>query len=152
MGKDKNPRKKSSNKLILLGLILLTVCACGTTEPTNSTSTKPANSTNWHCEESSVNGSRRYLVTIYKTIKDTTIQLISNFHNISVEGEYDVKVKLSGKTYTFSPLPQEVGSSQYIIRSGSGKANANSTQIDFDYTIFDTQKNIELAFHDTYTR
>jgi hypothetical protein len=144
MGKDKNPRKKSSNKLILLGLILLTVCACGTTEPTNST--------NWHCEESSVNGSRTYLVTIYKTIKDTTIQLISNFHNRSIEGEYDVKVKLTGKGYTFNPLPQQVGSSQYIIRSGSGKANANSTQIDFDYTIFDTQKNIELAFHDTYTR
>jgi hypothetical protein len=130
------------SKFASLGALLVILCACGTSDPTSYST--------WHCVETSPMSSRNYLVDIYKTKKDTTIYLISNFHKISVEGEYDVKIKLTGKKYSFNPVPQQVGNSQYIIRSGGGVANATSTQIDFDYVIYDGIS--DMAVHATYTR
>jgi len=131
-------------KLFFGVLIVFMFGSCSSNEPTGYTT--------WRCAEVSENGSRTYLVDMYRTKADTTVYLLSNFHNISVEGLYDVKVKLSNRKITFTPTPQQVGSSTYIIKSGSGTMNANSTQIDFSYNIYDANKKSEISVHATYTR
>jgi len=131
-------------RLILGVLIVFMLSSCSSNEP--------AGYTTWHCAEISENGSRTYLVDMYRTKADTTVYLLSNFHNISVEGLYDVKVKLSNHKITFTPTPQQIGSSMYVIQSGSGTMNANSTQIDFSYNIYDANKKSEISVHATYTR
>jgi hypothetical protein len=75
-------------------------------------------------------------VDVYKT-KDTTVYLFSNFHNVSTEGYYDIKVKLTNNKYSFTPIPQRIGDSKYVIKSGSGTFDASHNQMIFDYNIYD---------------
>lgn len=76
--------------------------------------------------------------------------LFSNFHNVSTEGFYDVKVKLSNHKYSFTPVPQQIGDSKYFIKSGSGAINSNQNQMIFDYNIYDSQN--EITVHAVFDR
>jgi hypothetical protein len=87
---------------------------------------------------------------MYKSPKDTTLYLFSNFHNVSADGFYDVTVNLKNSKFTFNPLPQQIGSSLLVVKSGSGIRNASFNQIEFNYNIFDGKK--EMAVKAIYTR
>ena len=125
-------------------MLLLTV-SCVDQTPTVYTSI----SGNWRCEESSVLGSRVYVVEIEKTNK-TNVQeyILSNFHNVDIN-EF-VFSTLSGSKLTINPS-QSIGSSQINILSGSGDIiGTDFKRINFNYTIFDGQNNIPVTA--TYTR
>ncbi|MEI8272666.1 MAG: hypothetical protein WCG08_08580 [Paludibacter sp.] len=110
----------------------------------------PTNVTTWNCAESSIKGSRTYLVDFYRESKDTTLYLISNFHNTGFEGT-DVEVKISSGKLTFNrPLPQNIPTTSYIIKSGSGVVNKESNVISIDYVIYDGLN--DIAFHVDYKR
>ena len=122
--------KKISFSILALCLTLLS--ACNGDEPVDYSTIKGS----WRCvETSSLSGTRTYSVDIYRLKTDTTAYLISNFHNVSFDGEFDVKAKLSGNKLTIAT--QTIGSTQIKIESGSGTVDANRRQIVMDYTIFD---------------
>ena len=135
--------KKNSLALFIFPMILL--CSCVSNDPTNFVT--------YHCEETRAGlAPRTYLIDLYRTKADTNTYLISNFHNLSTEGLYDVTIKVSNKKISFIPTPQQIGSSQYKINSGSGTVdtNANFGQMKLDYTIWDGTT--EIAVHTTYTK
>ena len=133
--------KMAKNKFLLFGLLMTCLVSC--------THNEPVDFVTWRCTETSVNGQRTYLVDVYKT-KDTTVYLLSNFHNVSTDGYYDVKVKLINNKYSFTPIPQQIGDSKYFIKSGSGTLNRSLNQMIFDYNIYDSKN--EIAVHAIYTR
>lgn len=133
--------KKNIQKLAAL-LLLITLAGCKTNEPTNFTT--------WRCLENSPAGSRTYLIDMYRSIQDTTIYLISNFHKISAEGEYDVRVKRTNNTFKIEAQP--IGDSQYTINSGSGIINNNSSEMQFNYIIFDRKNNSSTEILAVYNR
>jgi len=100
--------------------------------------------------ESSESGSRIYLINIYKAEKDTNTYLISNFHNISYEGDYDVIVKKNNNNLTF--ITEQIGSSQFVIKSPTGTVNANFTQMTLDYNIYNMDDKSEIGYHVVYSR
>ena len=124
---------KYAGRLILL--VLLAFVSCKTNDPQAFTT--------WRCvENSAILGSRTYLVDVYKSVKDTSVYLISNFHKVSTEGIYDVKVKRTKNV--FSIEPQQIGDSQYILKLGSGIINNNSTEMQFNYIIYDGQRDVNV--------
>ncbi|MFT3752760.1 MAG: hypothetical protein QM800_07740 [Paludibacter sp.] len=131
-----------NSKIVLFVFILSCLFSCNTTEPSNYTT--------WHCVESSASGTRTYLVNIYKAAKDTNTLLISNFHNISYEGDYDVIVKNKNGTLTF--LTEQIGNSQFVITSPKATVNGNFTQMIFDYNIYNMNDKSEIGFHAVYNR
>lgn len=134
--------KKNSLALFIFPIILL--CSCVTNDPTNFVT--------YHCEETRAGLPRNYLIDLYRTKADTNTYLISNFYNLSTEGLYDIKIKVSNKKISFIPTPQQIGSSQYVINSGGGTVDTNSNfgQMILDYTIYDGKT--EIAVHATYTK
>lgn len=131
-----------SSKIVLLTFVLGILFSCNTNEPLNYITL--------HCVESSESGSRTYLVNIYKAAKDTNTVLISNFHNISYEGDYDVMVKNENGNLTF--LTEQIGNSQFVIKSPKATVNANFTQMTFDYNIYNMNDKSEIGFHAVYSR
>ncbi len=126
------------NKLIFPAIVICMsfLYACNENAPVDYSTIKGS----WRCvETSSLSGTRTYSVDIYRLKSDTTIYLISNFHNVSFDSEYDIKTKLNGKTLTIAPTPQYIGPSQLKIESGSGTVDDSRRQIAMDYTIFDGQ-------------
>jgi len=131
-----------NSRIIILAFVLYTLLSCSTNEPSNYTT--------WHCVESSESGSRIYLINIYKAEKDTNTYLISNFHNISYEGDYDVIVKKNNNNLTF--ITEQIGSSQFVIKSPTGTVNANFTQMTLDYNIYNMDDKSEIGYHVVYSR
>ena len=137
-------RKNNISLSIVLTILLI---SCGTNEPAGPyTSIKGT----WRCTETSVMNSRSYSVDIYRTKKDTSVYLLSNFYNVSIEGEYDITAKLSGNTLTINPSPQSIGPTAIVVKSGSAVVNENFTQMVFDYIIYDGQSDIKV--HSVYSR
>ena len=125
------------NKLVLLALALLALTSCTTTEPDNYIT--------FHCiEENSILGTRSYLIDVRRSTKDTSIYAFSNFYNISNEGDFDVRIKRTNNNLSFSPASQQIGQSEYVIKSGSGTTNNNFTTINFTYTIFNGKSDISV--------
>ena len=95
----------------------------------------------WHCEEfQSLGGTRTYLVQIDRVRSDTTQYLISNFYtNNPTDG---VITTLKGSKLSF--VQQQIGTSKYILNSGSGTINADFTRMDLTYLIFDGQNDIKV--------
>ena len=130
----------------ILALCMCFLTACNGDEPANYSTIKGS----WRCvETSSLSGTRTYSIDIYRLKSDTTTYLISNFHNVSFDSEYDIKAKLSGRTLSIAPTPQYIGSSQIKIESGSGTIDTNRRQIVMDYTIFD---GLSDSHHVVYSR
>lgn len=132
------------NSIIILTLVLIGFSSCVTNEPTTYTT--------WHCVEVSpaLGSPRTYLVDMYRERKDTTLYLLSNFHKISIEGDYDVAVKIINKKLTFERLREPIGNSLYRINSGSGTVNSDFTQMEINYNIYDGSS--EISVQATYTR
>jgi len=131
-------------KSILLTLVLFLTFSCVTNDPVNYTT--------WHCVESSELGSRTYLVNLYKAKNDSNTYLISNFHNVSYDGLYDIILKNTNGKLAFTPAAQQIGDSQFQIKSGSGSINTNSTQMVLDYFIYDSNEKRDIGVHAVYSR
>ena len=132
------------NKIILFTLLLIGLFGCHTEEP--------AKFTTWRCVETSIQGQRTYLIDIYRSLKDTTIYTLSNFQNISHEGDYDIRVKIINNSLMFFPTPQQIGNSQYKINSGSGIVRNNFTEIQMNYTVYDYDEKSDIAYQAILTR
>jgi hypothetical protein len=131
--------------LFLLAFTLLFFSACNGDEPADYSTIKGS----WRCvETSNLSGTRSYSIDIYRLKSDTTTYLISNFHNVSFDSEYDIKAKLSGNRLTIAT--QTIGSTQIKIESGTGTVDANRRQIVMDYTIFDGLSDSQV--HVVYSR
>lgn len=131
----------------VLAICLLFLSACNGDEPTDYSTIKGS----WRCvETSNLSSTRTYSVDIYRLKADTTAYLISNFHNVSFDGEYDIKAKLSGNTLTITPTPQTIGSTQVVVKSGTGTVASNRKQIVMDYIIFDGLSDSQI--HVVYSR
>lgn len=126
--------KKS--KMVLLSLVLFTLTSCVTTEPDNYIT--------FHCVENSTSGTRNYLIDVRRSTKDTTIYAFSNFHYVSNEGDCDIRIKRTQNNLTFSPASQQIGFTDFVIRSGSGVTNNDFTWIKFDYVIFNGKNDIPV--------
>lgn len=135
--------KMAKNKILLFILLIAGLVSCNHNEPVDFVT--------WHCTETSLNGQRTYLVDVYKT-KDTTVYLFSNFHNVSTEGFYDVKIQFKNNKYSFNPLPQQIGDSKYVIKSGSGTFYPGLNQMIFEYNISDYNGQNEIAVRAVFTR
>ena len=105
----------------------------------------------WHCTENSIYGSRSYLIDVYRTKADTTVYLLSNFHNITTDDTGDVRAKLKGSTLTIE-VQQTItsGSTSLTVISGTGTVAADLKQIDLDYKVFDGKTNNNV--HALYSR
>ena len=136
--------KKNSIALLIFPMVMLYSCV------TND----PASFTTYRCEETRPGFTpRSYLVDLYRTKADTNMYRISNFYNLSTEGLYDIEIKVSSdKKISFSPIPQQIGSSLYRINSGSGTvdAKANFKQLVLDYILYDGSS--EILVHSVYNR
>lgn len=131
-------------KSILLASIILLPFSCVTNNPVNYTT--------WHCVENSELGSRTYLINLYKAKNDSNTYLISNFHKVSYEGVYDVILKNTNNKLAFTPTSQQIGDSQFQIRSGSGTMNTNFTLMTLDYNIYDSNEKRDIGVHAVYSR
>lgn len=133
-------------RITLLILLVTGLHACENNEPANYTSIRGS----WRCTETDPTNTRTYPVDFYRTKADTTIYLLSNFYNVSIDSDFDITTKLSGKNLSINPVPQVIGSTQYVIKSGSGVINNTFTRIDFNYIIFDGKSDIPVKV--TFTR
>lgn len=124
----------------MYALIVLT--SCNTNEPT-------AKYVTWHCVETSTSGTRTYLVDVYRAKNDTNTLYISNFHNISYEGNYDVSVKLEGNKLSFTQIPQQIGNSQFRLQSGEGSMDSGHNRFVLNYMMYNGS--VAIPIHTEYT-
>jgi hypothetical protein len=90
----------------------------------------------WRCEEyNPYSGNSIYMVDIDRSKNDTTVYLISNFHNLDVE-----EFAYAKKEEMALSIPDQVITS-VRIRSGSGDISGDFTRIDLVYEISDGQYN-----------
>ena len=140
-------RKQYQMKVVrMLAIICLATCmACGGNDPVSFKNIQGG----WNCTETSSQGQRTYGVDIYRTKNDSTVYLISNFHNMGTEGDYDIKVTLVGKKLTVMPTPQAFPNSYLVLKLGTATVHS-FTHISFDYVIYNGFN--DLAIHTEYTR
>jgi hypothetical protein len=132
---EKKLMKKS--KIVLLSLVIFALASCVTTEPDNFIT--------FHCvENSSLGTTRNYLIDVRRSTNDTSIYAFSNFYSISNEGDFDIRIKRTNNNLSFSPASQQIGQSQYVIKSGTGVTNDSFTRIDFDYLIFNGKNDVSV--------
>ena len=129
-------------------LSLLTVfVSCNDNAPANYKSLVGS----WSCNESSIYGSRSYLIDIYRLKADTTIYLLSNFQSITIDDTGDVRAKLKGSILTIEAQQTITnGTSTITVISGTGTISSNLKQIDLNYVVFDGKTNNNV--HALYSR
>jgi hypothetical protein len=92
----------------------------------------------WRCEEyNPIDGQRVYMSDIDRSKGDTTLYLISNFHNLDINEFVYAQLKdsiLSISQQTLSDL---------IVKSGTGIISKDYQSIEFNYEVFDGQNNIK---------
>ncbi len=127
-------RRNSVLLILLLSLITLTGCVTNT----------PANYTTFSCRGYSTLGEiKPYAVNLYKRSNSSTGYLISNFHNYSYDGYYDIRVEIAENKITITPSPQQLDGQ--VIKSGSGTVNAAFTEIKLNYVIYNGVNDIEYS-------
>jgi hypothetical protein len=103
-----------------------------------------ANYTAFNCRGySSLGEIRPYAVNIYKRSNSATGYLISNFHNLSYDGYYDIRVEIADNKITITPSPQQLDGQ--IIKSGSGTVNDAFTEIKLNYIIYNGVNDVEYS-------
>ena len=92
----------------------------------------------WHCSESTIYGSKNYLVDIDRKRTDTTQFLLSNFYN---QGDNEfIYAHLNGSTLTISQ--QQIVNQ--IVKSGTGIVSSDFKTITFDCNIYDGSSEIKV--------
>ena len=130
-------RKNSAFAGLFFGFLLLLGCEQNT----------PVNYITFKCSENILGVNRIYPVYFYKTKSDSTSYLISNFHNYSQEGNYDIKATIKNNTISIIPS-QTLDNTR--IKSGSGTVDADFKLIVLDYIIYNGVNDIPV--HAEYSR
>jgi len=128
---------------LILIIILFTVSSC-------EKKVKDYNSVtgSWRCEEfNPLIGIRVYLVDIDRKRSDSTIYLLSNFHNQDSEESIEFIYARLIDSMLIIPPQDFAGLS---LKSGTGKISEDFRLIEFDYNIFDGMNDIRIKAD--YTR
>ena len=130
-------------KSIFIALILLGLVSCDKEDRVYKSVTG-----SWRCEEfNPLFGISVYMVDIDRKKSDTTLYLLSNFHNQDSEESIEfVYAKLLDSTLTIS-MQSFAG---LVVKSGIGAVSSDFTLIEFDYEIFDGVNDISV--HAVYSR
>lgn len=135
-----NVRKNNLFAVTLFLFLILVSCDTSTT----------SKGTDYRCVETSQTGSQRsYLVTLYKTKNNSTDYLISNFHRVGSDGNYDVTATISNSKITIQQ--QTLGETGSFIKSGTGTVNADLSTITINYNIV-ASNSVTTNYSAVYTR
>ena len=128
---------------IFIALILLGLVSCDKEDRVYKSVTG-----SWRCEEfNPLFGISVYMVDIDRKKSDSTLYLLSNFHNQDSEESIEfVYAKLLDSTLTIS-MQSFAG---LVVKSGIGAVSSDFTLIEFDYEIFDGVNDISV--HAVYSR
>lgn len=138
MEKSFRNRGKTGSSTLLFFIALLTLSVgCKDNTPGSYTSIKGA----WNCHEISFKRNMTYQVDIYKSKSGTTNYLISNFHNDGYENIF-VTAELNGNKLTITN--QSLNQPGLIVKSGTGIINADFTEIQLSYIVFDGISDLQV--------
>jgi len=75
--------------------------------------------------------------------------LISNFHNFSYDGVYDINAKITDNKIEI--IPRDFNA-EVRIRSGSGNINADFTEIKMSYIVQNSIRNETIEYSVIYSK
>lgn len=130
-------RKRRKSSLSLFLFLVLIISSCKENPPTTYSSIKGT----WNCSETSFLRNIKYSVDIYKSKSGDTNYLISNFHNDGYENIF-VNAQLIGDSIAINN--QNLNQQGLIIKSGKGIVNADFTQIQLSYIVFNGTTDLEV--------